>query len=687
MLAVPSGRAEDKPEPVPKVTALVPLAVPQGFSGTIRLRGFKLKEATEVRVGGPAQPDEVGIKEKKDAGTPSGMEKETLGESEVTIDLTLGAAFPAGPVPLSMLVGGHDTAPVELQILPLARWQEETEPNDGFSSAMKLEPGKSVCGLIRSQRDVDVFSVAGTAGQPLKLSAFAGDGTSLLDPLLTAYDAAGQQLATADDASPAARDATIKLTPKADGPVFIVLQDALDFGSEWHSYRVEVEKAGASTKSSGVSFARDVWPILRANCVSCHRPGKLKGKLDLTNMAALLKGGKHGPVVKQGAPLESPLLDEVSGEEPEMPPEGAPLTEAEVAVLSRWITEGAVDDTPAGGLGTHRPDQLPVYHSLPAVPALAFSPDGSLLAVAGHHEIILHRGDGSAITGRWLGSSPRIESLAFSRDGKFLAASGGAPSEFGEIQIWDVTAGTLVRSIRAGSDTLYGVSWSDDGTRLAVGGADKLVRAFDAASGAQLMQCDNHLDWVFGTAFVHDGSKLISISRDRGVKLIDVASGHLIDDAARPREPVLAIARHPKEDMVAFTGTEGKVRLHRMAPRGGRLKEGDDKEESAVREFEHMATPLHAVALNADGTRLACGGQSGEIRVFLTESGKKEATLPTTGGSVFTLAFNPANDTLAAAGSDGQIRFYSPDGKLLKAFASVPATPPDATTVSAAAVE
>ena len=683
-LAVSSSQAEDKPEPVPKVTALVPLAVPQGFSGTIRLRGFKMKDATGVRVDGSAQPDKMGIKEKKEAGTPTGMEKEPLGESEVTVDLTLAAGFPSGPISLVVMVGDRPTAPIQLQILPPAQLQEETEPNNGFPSAMKLASGQSVSGLIKGQRDVDVFAVAGKAGQPVKVSVQAKGGASLLDPLLTAYDAAGQQLATTDDASLTSRDATMTVTPTVDGPIFVVLQDALDFGSEWHSYKLEVERPEPSTKTSSVSFARDVWPVLRANCVSCHRPGKLKGKLDLTTMAALVKGGKHGPVLEVGAPSDSPLVAEVSGEEPEMPPEGSPLTVTEVAVLSRWIAEGAVDDTPAGGLGTRRPDQLPVYHTLPAVPALAFSPDGALLAVAGHHEIILHRGDGSAITGRWLGSSPRIESLAFSRDGKFLAACGGAPSEFGEIQIWDVAAGTLVRSIRAGSDTLYGVSWSDDGTRLAVGGADKLVRAFDAASGAQLMQCDNHLDWVFGTAFVHDGSKLISISRDRGVKLIDVSTGHLIDDAARPREPVLAIARHPKEDMVAFTGTEGKVRLHRMAPRGGRLKEGDDKEESAVREFEHMATPLHAVALSADGTRLACGGQNGEIRLFSTDSGKREATIPTTGGSVFTLAFHPVNDTLAAAGSDGQVRFYTQDGELLKCFPAVPVTKVSAGTVSAA---
>ena len=497
---------------------------------------------------------------------------------------------------------------------------------------------------------------------------------------MTVYDASGQELATKDDAALTVRDAALEVTPRADGPVYLVIQDALDFGSEWHAYHISVSEA--ATETSRVSFARDVWPVLRANCVSCHRPGKLKGKLDLTTMAALRMGGKHGAIIKHGMPSDSPLVTSVSGTEPDMPPGGDPLTEAETAILSRWVAEGAVDDTPAGGLGTRRPAALPVYHALPAVAAMAFSPDGSVLAVAGHHEIILHRGDGSAITGRWLGDSPRIESLAFSKDGKFLAACGGAPSEFGEIQVWDVAAGSLVRSIRAGSDTLYGISWSDDGTRLAAGGGDKLVRAFDSARGAALMACDNHLDWVFGTAFVHDGSKLVSVSRDRGVKLIDVASGHLLDDAARPREPVLALARHPEEDLVAFTGTEGRVRLHRMAPRGGRLKEGDDKEESAVREFEPMDTPLHAVAFSADGTRLACGGQSGEVRLFLTESGKREATLPSAGGPVFAFAFHPVENRLATAGSDGQIRLYDrTDGTLVRTFPSVPLSGPDSPAV------
>ena len=199
VLAAPCSLAEDKPEPVPKVTALVPLSVPQGFSGTVRMRGVNLKEATEIRVDGSTPPDKIGMKEKKDAGTPTGMEKDPLGESEVILDLGLAADFPLGPMSLSVLVGGRPTAPVLLQVVPPAQLQEEKEPNNGFSSAMTLEAGQRVNGLINGQRDVDVFTVAGKAGQPLKVSVTAHAVASLeVDGAACLYAVSAPELLATD---------------------------------------------------------------------------------------------------------------------------------------------------------------------------------------------------------------------------------------------------------------------------------------------------------------------------------------------------------------------------------------------------------------------------------------------------------------------------------------------------------
>jgi WD40 repeat protein len=340
-------------------------------------------------------------------------------------------------------------------------------------------------------------------------------------------------------------------------------------------------------------------------------------------------------------------------------------------MISHWIEQGAKDDTPAEG-DIHRLSQPPVYHALPSISALAWSPSGDILAVSGFHEILLHRGDGSELVARLLGDSPRIEALAFSEDGKLLVAAGGAASEYGEIQIWDVAAQKLVRSIKATNDTLYGVSISPDASRVAVGCADKTVRVFSVADGKEIMKCDNHIDWVFGTAFTHDGQRLVTASRDKALKLIDISTGKLIDDVSRPREPLFCVARSPREDLLVAGGDGGALRLFKMEPRGGRLAEGDDKENSLVREFEKLPGPIHSLAFSFDGTRIAAGSESGEGRVFNAADGKRLSIFKGE-GAMFGVAFDREGKLIASGGEDGKVRvFDAATGKLVRTFDSAP---------------
>src|SRR5262245_25443043 len=97
----------------------------------------------------------------------------------------------------------------------------------------------------------------------------------------------------------------------------------------------------APAQDKPVSFEKDVQPILTKSCISCHKPDKKKGKLDMSTYDALIKGGEQGSPVKAGDPTKSILIQVVSGKEPEMPEKGDPLTAAQIDVLSRWIKEGA----------------------------------------------------------------------------------------------------------------------------------------------------------------------------------------------------------------------------------------------------------------------------------------------------------------------------------------------------------
>jgi WD40 repeat protein len=557
---------------------------------------------------------------------------------------------------------------VKIALLAADKVIEEKEPNGSFREAQSAELGKTVRGKIQADLDVDVYQIQGQAGQQFHGEIMAARALSSFDPTVTLYDAKGVQLAQYDDARDS-RDPQWDFKFPADGVYFLSLTDAHEKGGDWHSYDLVL-----SAPTTPISFSRDIAPIFRANCSACHKPGKTKGGLDLTTYEAMMKGDKNGPVVVPHDLAASSLADDISGAEPAMPKEGETLTEAETALVKAWILQGAANDA-LGPAIVRTPSQPPTYHTLPAIASLAWSPDGQLLAVPGHHEILLYTPNGD-LAARLLGESPRLETVTFSHDGKTLAACGGLASEFGEIQLWDVAARKLQRSIKTARDTVYGVSFSADEQQVAVGCADKMVRVFATNDGRETMKCDNHIDWVFGTAFSQDGKQLATVSRDKAAKLIDISTGQLIDDINKPRDALICLTKHPTADMVATGGTEGKIRLFKMAARGGRLSEGDDKENSFVREFEHMATPLHCIAFSADGSSVACSGLSGEVRIFKTENGQRTATLKGEFGPTYALAFQPNTNLLAVGGQDGKIRCYdSSKGLIVKEFPAVPLVP------------
>ena len=91
-------------------------------------------------------------------------------------------------------------------------------------------------------------------------------------------------------------------------------------------------------------FETKVRPILVDHCYTCHSADtKPAGGLRVDDRNGLLAGGNSGPAVVPGDPGASLLLKRVSHENPRrrMPKEGQPLTDDQIAALSRWIRDGA----------------------------------------------------------------------------------------------------------------------------------------------------------------------------------------------------------------------------------------------------------------------------------------------------------------------------------------------------------
>ena len=452
--------------------------------------------------------------------------------------------------------------------------------------------------------------------------------------------------------------------------------------------------ASAAPATQPVSFSRDIRPILATNCNSCHKPDKMKADLDMTTFATLMIGGKHGKTIVPRNPDDSRLVDMISGDDPEMPKDNDSLKPDEVALIARWVREGAIDDTPLPGTAKIDP---PIYNVSPAITSMAFSPDGSLLAVAGYHEVLLHKSDGSGLVGRLIGDCARIESLAFSKDGKYLAVAGGSPAEFGQVQVWDVATRRPYRTFQPSTDSLFGVSFSPDGKSVACGAADKIVRRINVEDGKVLMEFKAHADWVLATTFSSDGKQLVSGGRDKALKLIDVESGRFVDDINNPLEQVLCMARHPTEDKIIYGGDLGTARIYRISDNQGRTAGRNDTNLLAT--FERQRGPVYAVAFSPTGDRVALAS-AGEVRVYdagntepvkpvsMKRKGARAAQQPVVvqsnaqlilsahAGAIFAVAWKPDGSVIATAGADGMVRFFdAKTGAPVKEFVPVPITP------------
>lgn len=97
-------------------------------------------------------------------------------------------------------------------------------------------------------------------------------------------------------------------------------------------------------KPGDVSFASDVAPLLARSCLGCHGGNATEAGFSLASMEALLKGGRSGSAVAAGKGGESLLVKKLRGagtDGQRMPLNKPPLPDAEIAVVERWITEGA----------------------------------------------------------------------------------------------------------------------------------------------------------------------------------------------------------------------------------------------------------------------------------------------------------------------------------------------------------
>lgn len=462
--------------------------------------------------------------------------------------------------------------------------------------------------------------------------------------------------------------------------------------------------------TSAVSFTNDIKPIFSQHCYGCHQGAKQLGSYLMTDFNSMVKGGEtEQTAVVPGKPDKSYLFQQITPVDghAEMPDEPfSPLNDVELETIRKWILQGAKNDSAADDGPKYTPDNPPVYIGQPSLSSIDVSPDGSKLAAAGFHEVVILDSETGKRVSRLVGMSPRINTVRFSPDGKRLAAVGGTPAVRGEVQIWDLETNELSLSRSVTYDSLCGASWSPDGSKLAFGATDNVVRAIDTTSGEQILFQGAHNDWVRDTAFTPDGKHVISVARDMSCKLTEVETERFIDNITSITPGALSgglssVKAHPERNEIFVGGADGIAKVYRVFRQTAR-KIGDDA--NLVRKFPALPGRISSVVINSNATRLAAAatldGKS-EVRVwkydFSSEISpelkkiqakrvadrnaeeKKQlenhlnskitelSKFPIVNAAVFAIAFGK-DDALLIASADGKIRRLDAEGKLTGTF-------------------
>jgi hypothetical protein len=416
-----------------------------------------------------------------------------------------------------------------------------------------------------------------------------------------------------------------------------------------------------TTRAAQAVTYTEVHAILRERCEHCHNEDKAKGGLLMTSYEAMLAGGEHGSAILPGESASSRLVQMIEGTlTPRMPHKEEPLSRAEIELIRRWIDAGASPaeaKEPAAEREVRVPDVKPSVPVAGAVAAVAFDPLARRIAVGSYKSVHLMGLPDRKWIGTLAGHADLVRALAFSPDGRRLAVAGGPSGRFGEVKIWDVTAATpkLVATIQGHTDTILAVAFSPDGAFIVSAGYDRVLKIWDVGTGKLVKTLKEHQDAVYAVAFMPGGRQIVSAAGDRTLKVWEVATGqrlHTLNDAL---DALYAVAVHPSGSQIAAAGADRMIRTWSWNAAVATPGEGPGVLSGST--FAHADAVLR-LAYSPDGATLASAGADRAIKVWDARTLRETHRFESQPDWIMGLALSADGKWLAAGRYDGTLGLY-----------------------------
>jgi len=246
--------------------------------------------------------------------------------------------------------------------------------------------------------------------------------------------------------------------------------------------------------------------------------------------------------------------------------------------------------------------------------------------------------------------------LAFSPDGKLLATEGGPGTEFGALPagdypatVWDVETGKMKFRLGGHQEYIASVSFSPDGNAIVTSSGDSTARLW-TSDGQLVRELRGHTRPLALALFSPDGKFVVTASADNTVRVWDSLDGKLITEFRGHSQAVNEVAFSADGQFIITADDDQTARLWPFHP-------GEGRTSSTIESWEHSAA-VTSIACSPNGSEVAATTRDGKL--WLDGVGMQRSVpfnyLVDRSAKVTTARFSPDGQSIATTrGSSGVI--------------------------------
>ncbi|MCA9213149.1 MAG: WD40 repeat domain-containing protein [Planctomycetales bacterium] len=286
-----------------------------------------------------------------------------------------------------------------------------------------------------------------------------------------------------------------------------------------------------------------------------------------------------------------------------------------------------------------------LFATEPPITAITFSPDATSVVTTSQSGIRVHRWPDLEVQQTIKPSAANLHAIAFSPDGTKLAVGGGNPSEIGLVEVFFWPDGKTIATFDGHEDSVRSVVWKNDQSLFSTS-IDREIKLWQLDKADALATLSGHSRSVNAACFTDDGKVLVTAGDDQSVRVWTAESGTLIRSLTQHTKPVHALAMRPAHTglpMLASASADRTIRF--WQPTIGRM----------VRYIRLPSEPLD-IAWTPDGSLLVAACEDGSVRIIDPIEVAIKHVDHAIDGWAYSVAVHPTENVALAGGTNGQIR-------------------------------